>query len=85
MVAQVSVQSGVYEVTKGRIVPGSALERGNYAWYLIENDVNDHRSTGKICQEHQFAMQTIPPYVGKGGGRGGDTHRLTFTLVSPPP
>ncbi len=43
MVAQVSVQSGVYEVTKGRIVPGSALERGNYAWYLIENDVNDHR------------------------------------------
>ncbi len=25
------------------------------------------------------------PYVGKGGGRGGDTHRLTFPLVSPPP
>ncbi len=28
---------------------------------------------------------TTPPYVGKGGGEGGDTHRLTFPLVSPPP
>ncbi len=26
-----------------------------------------------------------PPYVGKGGGKGGDTVRLTSPLVSPPP
>ncbi len=28
---------------------------------------------------------SLPPYVGKGGGRGGDIVRLTFPLVSPPP
>ncbi len=28
---------------------------------------------------------TAPAYVGKGGRKGGDTQRLTFALVSPPP
>ena len=27
----------------------------------------------------------LPSIRGQGGGRGGDTHRLTFPLVSPPP